>query len=38
MPVSALLVPLKQGGVIIDVKSALESSALPDQSYRFWRL
>ena len=38
IPVLDLIAPLKQGGVIIDVKSALDGPALIDRSYRFWRL
>ena len=37
-PIGDLLAPLKQGGVIIDVKSALDGQTLIDRSYRFWRL
>jgi len=38
MPLSELLVTLKQGGVVIDVKSALDRDEVAKAGYSLWRL
>ncbi|NWF39504.1 nucleotide sugar dehydrogenase [Mariprofundus sp. NF] len=38
MPLSELLTSLRQGGVVIDVKSALDRDAVTDAGYSLWRL
>jgi len=38
MPIEELLAPLREGGVVIDVKSALDRARVSGLGYALWRL